>query len=237
MGFESATSWSSKVFTTTASTLLLCELVFVCIRSSQHGNRSQTRHSNQHGSWIHLSGPVSMVVKFKFKFQFKFKFKFQFKIKSRAGATVFVLLDLFQILLEFELKFKFKLKFKLKIKFKFNFLWIYNKLCPNSKTSLNLNSLLNFFQILPEFKLKLKCKFKFPRIYCKFESHVGPAILSYWVYSKSCTVSISSSILNLAHMSPWTHVSGWAHMSAWPTASVVLIVKNSHSDSNPRPQR
>jgi hypothetical protein len=85
---------------------------------------------------------------------------------------------------------------------------------------------LNLFQILPEFKLKFKFKFKIPQIYSKFEFQVRPAILSFWFYSKSCTNSNSSSILNSAHMSPCIDVSGWAHMSAWSTALVVLIVKN-----------
>jgi hypothetical protein len=127
----------------------------------------------------------------------------------------------------------------LEFEFQFKFLQIYSKSCSNSNSSLSLNSFfMNLIQILLKFKLKFKFKFKFPRIYSKFESRVGPAILSYWFYSKSCTNSNSSSILNLAHMSPWIHVSGWAHMSDWPTMLVVLIVKNGVlGDSNPRPQR
>jgi hypothetical protein len=57
----------------TVSTLLLCELLFICIilcvliLSSQHGSRT------------HLSHPISMVVKFKLKFKFKLNSNFKFK--------------------------------------------------------------------------------------------------------------------------------------------------------------
>jgi hypothetical protein len=138
--------------------------------------------SSHHGSRTCLSGPISIVVKFKLKFKFKIKFKFKFKFiwisskfESRVGPAIFILLVLFQILPKFELKFKFNLKFKLKLEFKFKFLWIYSTYCPNSNSSLSLNSFfLNLFQILPEFKLKFKFKLKFPWIYSKFESRWVP---------------------------------------------------------------
>jgi hypothetical protein len=59
----------------TASALLLCELLFLCIMLRV------LILSNQHGSRTHLSGLVSMVVIIKLKFKFKFELKFKFKFK------------------------------------------------------------------------------------------------------------------------------------------------------------
>jgi hypothetical protein len=69
----------------------------------------------------------------------------------------------------------------------------------------HLSGLVN---MVVKFKFKLNFMFKFKYLQ---------------IYSKSCSNSNSSSILNSAHMSPWTHV------SAWPTALVVLIVKQTET--------
>jgi hypothetical protein len=108
-GIEPTTPWSLESYTTSA--LLLCKLLCLCIILCV------LILSRQHGSRTHLSGPVSMVVKFKLKFKFKFKLQFKFK-------------------------------------------------------------------------------FKFLQIYSKFESRTGPAVLSYWFYSKYCLNSNSNWSLN-----------------------------------------